>query len=231
MTIFKSMTCVMSSMMIELTTADNVKIKADHYKIDLPSPGISLFHMMPATKRTWRWLAEKINDAGIGVLAIDLRGHGVSEGGPEGYLEFTKEEHAKYFEDVKAAVAYQKKEGHSPLFVGGGSVGASLSLKAVAEIPEVTKAIILSAGLNYIGIDALSIAARIDKDKEVYIVAADDDERSLGSAGEQARKIFAALSCKKKLKVFETGGHGTRILKNHPEFMEELATWLKGNNL
>jgi len=212
---------------ITLTTSDNVMIKGNHYKIPLPSPGISLFHMMPSRKERWRWFVEKLNDVGIGCLAIDLRGHGESDGGPEGYKKYTKEEHRKYWEDVKAAIEYQKKEGHEPLFVGGASVGASLSLRAIAEIPEIKKAIILSAGLNYIGIDALSIAAHMDKDKEVYIVAADDDERSLGSAGEQAREIFEALSCKKKLKVFETGGHGTTILKNHPEFMEELAEWLK----
>jgi len=212
---------------IKLKTSDNVTIAALHYKVETPSPGISLFHMMPSRKERWRWFVAELNKVGIGALAIDLRGHGESDKGPDGYKEFTKEEHKKYFEDAKAAIKFQKEEGHDPLFIAGASVGASLSLKIIHEMPEIKKAIILSAGLNYLDIDAIDIASKMDKDKEIYIVASDDDERRLGSAGVQARKIFEALSCKKKLKVFEIGGHGTTILKNHPEFMEELANWLK----
>jgi len=212
---------------IKLTTTDNVIILGDHYKCPKGSPGISLFHMMPATKESYKPLAEKLQQAGIGVVAIDLRGHGESEGGPEGYGNFTEEDHQKSIEDVKAAIEYQKNENHHPLFIGGASIGANLCLKAIAELDIIEKAILLSPGINYVGIEAIPLAKKVSSSKEIYIVAAKDDVRTLGSADKQAEQIFDALNCKKKIKIFETGGHGTDILTSNPEGIEELINWLR----
>lgn len=212
---------------IKLITSDNVTILGDHYKCPTGSPGISLFHMMPATKESYKPLAEKLQQAGIGVVAIDLRGHGESEGGPEGYNNFTEEEHQKSIEDVKAAIEYQKNENHYPLFIGGASIGANLSLKFIAESNKIEKAILFSPGINYKGIEAIPLAKKVSSSKEIYIVAARDDVRELGSADKQAEQIFNALNCKKEIKIFDTGGHGTDILISNPEMIEELINWLR----
>ncbi|MCH7851085.1 MAG: alpha/beta fold hydrolase [Nanoarchaeota archaeon] len=213
---------------IKLITTDNVVILGDHYRSESANenPGISLFHMMPSTKESYKSLAEKLQQAGIGVVAIDLRGHGESEGGPDGYNNFTEEEHQKSIEDLKTAIEYQKNEGHHPLFILGASIGANLCLKFIAESDMVKKAILLSPGVNYMGIEAISLAKGVSSSKEIYIIAAKDDIREFGSADKEAEQIFDALSCKKKIKLFDTGGHGTDILVSNPEVVEELITWL-----
>ena len=210
---------------ITLQTTDNIKIIGNHFSVKLPSPGISLFHMMPAAKDSFNLFSKKLQQSGTGVLAIDLRGHGESQGGPEGYKKFTDQQHQNSINDVKAAIDFQEKEGHSPLFVGGASIGANLSLQIIAEDPRVKKAILLSPGLNYRGIEALLWARRVSKEKAVFIVSAKDDVRS-GSNAEQSELIFNSLNCKKEMQIFTTGGHGTDILSAHPEFMEELVEWL-----
>ncbi len=100
---------------VEIITGDGIKLVGNHYKFKKGSPGISLFHMMPAAKESFDNFARKLNEAGMGVVAIDLRGHGKSQDGPEGYKSFKDEEHQRSIDDIRAAVDFQRKEVHNPL--------------------------------------------------------------------------------------------------------------------
>ncbi|MBI2038769.1 MAG: alpha/beta fold hydrolase [Candidatus Niyogibacteria bacterium] len=212
---------------ITLETEDGVAIVGDHYKGPQGSPAVLLLHMMPATRASWNAFAGKLNAAGFGALAIDLRGHGESQGGPDGYQDFTDGEHQASIADVRAALAFQEAEGHSKFFIVGASIGANLALQMLAESERVSAAILLSPGINYRGVETLPVIAKVRNEQGVYIVAAKDNVRAGGAAHERAARIFGALTCRKELKIFDTGGHGTDMLVAHPEFMDELADWLK----
>ena len=101
---------------VNLKTADGVNIAGDHHKGPTGGPGVLLLHMMPATKERWGGFASKLNGAGFGALAIDLRGHGESDGGPDGFRDFSDEDHQKSIMDARAAVDFQIAEGHSKIF-------------------------------------------------------------------------------------------------------------------
>lgn len=212
---------------VSLKTADAMNIVSDHYKGPPGSPAVLLLHMMPSGRKSWVEFAEKLNQAGFGALAIDLRGHGESEGGPDGWRNFSDDEHQKSIEDVKAGLEFQKKEGHGALSIAGASIGANLALECLVESDEVKKVILLSPGLNYKGIETLPLAKMVKPERAVYVVAARDDTRSGGPADQMAREIYDALPCKKEIKIFEEGGHGTDILNAHPEIIGELILWLK----
>ena len=209
-----------------LQTSDNKRIVADHYKAKKGSPSILLIHMMPSDRKSYTKFAEKLFEKGIGVLAIDLRGHGESEQGPEGYKSFSDEQHQSSILDVKAGLNFQKDEGHSPMFICGASIGANLALQALTE-ENVKKIILLSPGINYKGIKTLELASKIPDEKAVFILACKADLRSLGSADEQALKIYEALNCNKKIRIFDVGGHGTNILEANPKIMDELISWIQ----
>ena len=87
---------------IFLKTKDNVKIAANYRNIDIskyqqPIGWLVLAHMMPATKESFHQLAEEFQNIGYESIAIDLRGHGQSDGGPNDYTNFSDSEHQKAF--------------------------------------------------------------------------------------------------------------------------------------
>ena len=150
---------------IQLLTTDNVFLSALHYKIEPNSPGMSLFHMMPSTKESYHNFAQKLQNSGIGALAVDLRGHGESQDGPKGYENYSNEQHQKSVFDIKAAIEFQNKEGHAPLFICGASIGANLCLYYLTLSKLVKKAILFSPGLNYKGIEEIPLGKKITKEK------------------------------------------------------------------
>src|SRR3989338_11429544 len=168
---------------IEFKTADGMSICASHWRGEKGSSAVLLLHMMPADRSSWDEFADKLYASGFGVLAIDLRGHGESEGGPDGFRDFSDEDHQKSIEDVRAAIAFQVAEGHSKFFVAGASIGANLALEYLSESERISAAVLLSAGLNYRGIETLPLVEKVRPEQGVLLAAAKDDVRSGGSGG------------------------------------------------
>ena len=212
---------------VELKTADGWTIVGDHYREPQDSPAVLLLHMMPATRGSWEAFANVLNQNGFGALAIDLRGHGESDGGPDGWRDFKDEDHQGSIEDVRAAIAFQRAEGHKKLFIVGASIGANLALQFLAESGDVSAAVLLSPGIAYRGVMTMPAAPSVRPEQGVFIAAAKDDKRAGGAADEMARQIFGALSCRKEFEVFDTGGHGTDLFAAHPELAQKIVNWLR----
>ena len=127
-----------------LITEDNVKIAANLYTVPASAGWIVMSHMMPATKESWDSFAEALQNLGYESIAIDLRGHGESEGGPDGYRSFSDAEQQKKILDLEAAVDYlvqKRKATPEKIVLIGASIGANLSLQYLSQHPEFKKAI------------------------------------------------------------------------------------------
>lgn len=209
---------------VEITTQDNVKIIGDYYPAK-SKRGVLLLHMMPADRKSWASFAGKLQPAGFQALAIDLRGHGESEGGPNGYRDFSDTEHQASRFDVEAAADFLKSRGVSDLHLAGASIGANLALQYLAEHPEVKSAVLFSPGLDYRGIVTAPALEKVREEQGVYLVAADDDSYSRDTVNELSRKI--SLDGRRAQKIFVRGGHGTKLFEVYPEFMDELIEWLR----
>ncbi|MCL5004333.1 MAG: dienelactone hydrolase family protein [Patescibacteria group bacterium] len=213
---------------IFLTTDDSIKIAADLYPVEKPIGWLILTHMMPATKESFNDFAMEAQKNGYESVAIDLRGHGESNSGPEGFFKFSNEEHQKSILDLKAAVDYLIKERNATpdkISFIGASIGANLSLQHIAENPEYKTAILLSPGLNYRGLKTEPLIKKLQPKQKILFVSAEDD----GPNAEENRLLFEAVPDKinKQIKIYETGGHGTDILKNQPELKNLIFEFLK----
>lgn len=213
--------------LIRLKTSDGVNITGDHYKGPAGSPGVVLLHMMPADRKSWAGLAGRLNENGFGALAIDLRGHGESDGGPDGYRQYGDIEHQKSIEDVRVAVEFQIKEGHPKIFLAGASIGANLSLQYLAQSDRVSAAVLLSAGLNYRGVETLPLVRKVRAEQGVFFIASKDDKIRPEGADKMAQILYESSGGVKEIKIFDTGGHGTDLFAKHPELMDEIINWLK----
>ena len=123
--------------LLHLTTSDNIKLAGNYFPVS-PSKQLSrngwvvFLHMMPATKESWTILASQLQQEGYAGLAIDLRGHGISDGGPKGYTQFSDAEHQDSVRDVDAAIDFLTGLGARPeqiIFIGA-SIGTAIRLSA-----------------------------------------------------------------------------------------------------
>jgi len=212
---------------ILLTTKDNVKIAADLYAVENPVGWVVLTHMMPATKESWKNFAADLQKSGYESLAIDLRGHGDSDGGPDGYANFSDAEHQKSILDLEAGVDYLiKYKGASADKISfiGASIGANLSLQYISEHSEFKTAVLLSSGLNYRGIKTEPMIKNLKSGQRIFFVSAKDDDANV----EENQKLYelTPAGVEEKIQIYETGGHGTDILKNQPELENLIIKFL-----
>lgn len=209
-----------------LTTKDGLRIAADYYAVSAATRGVVLLHMMPATRQSWISFAQDLRRAGFVVLAIDLRGHGESQGGPEGYKTFSDVEHQKSRLDVEAAVEFLKSKGITSVSIAGASIGANLALDYLTAHPDARAAVLLSPGLDYRGIRIEGLIERLGSAQRVLAVASDEDEYS----AESVRTLFAhaALGEQKKVIRLNNAGHGTEMLERRPGLLlrDVLVQWL-----
>ena len=215
-----------------LETQDNIKIAANLYGVNNPTGWCVLAHMMPATKKSWQDFAQELQRQNYESLAIDLRGHGESDGGSSGYLDFSDEEHQKSILDLSAAVDYLLKERKAPpdkIILIGASIGANLALQYIKEYPEFKVAVLFSPGLNYKGIETAPLVKNLQAGQKVFFISAKDDKRSGGNNAEMNQKLYdlTPTGVKRKIQIYETGGHGTDILKSYPELSELIFEFIK----
>ncbi|MDP2648083.1 MAG: alpha/beta fold hydrolase [Candidatus Yanofskybacteria bacterium] len=215
---------------MELTTKDNKRIAADYYPAENPRGWVVYLHMMPATKESWRSLASYLAKNGYEGIAIDLRGHGASDGGPNGYEEFSDAEHQASIKDLEAGLKHLEGAGAVPKRIAliGASIGANLALGWLAEHEEYPCAVLLSAGSNYRGIETEPLARELRRGQRVLLVAARDDDRAGGNSAAQNEAIAAAMpeEAGKELLIYETGGHGTMLTEAHPELAEKILNFI-----
>jgi alpha-beta hydrolase superfamily lysophospholipase len=216
---------------IFLTTKDNVKIAADLYGEENPLGWLVLVHMRPATKESWTDLAEEFIKYGYESIAIDLRGHGESDGGPNGYANFSSAEEQKSILDLEAAVNYlvkDRKATSDKISFIGASIGANLALQYISEHPEVKTAVLLSAGLNYRGIQTEPLVKNLKAGQKVFFASSQDDPNAENNVQEnQKLHDLVPLGVGKQIKIYETAGHGTTMLEKEPELKELIWEFIK----
>lgn len=194
-----------------------------------------LLHEAGGRKQNWYWLARSLARRGIGYLAVDLRGHGLSSAAPEGaessYRKFrvTRDDNPwdRMRGDVEAAVQWLVGVGVpiESVALGGAEVGGSIALRYAALNPDVPMLFMLSPGMSYNEVLTVN-AMRAYRDRPILLAVAEDDRRSATetpilyefakrSAGEENATILQAER-----------GHGTRMLYYSRGLIPQILEWI-----
>ncbi|MDZ4252291.1 MAG: alpha/beta hydrolase [Sulfuritalea sp.] len=133
----------------ELRTADGVNLAGQAWLPSQPLAVIAVVHGIAEHSGRYAFLAARANRQGIGVVAVDLRGHGRSPG-ERSYVERFDD----YLLDVDALLlrAQQLAAGR-PLFLKGHSMGGAIALRWLALRRQPLAGLLLSSAALKIGGD------------------------------------------------------------------------------
>jgi uncharacterized protein len=212
--------CLEASETIALRAADGTALSAVWHSPARPAPAVLLVHMLTRNHSEWDATAEALNVSGFGVLALDLRGHGASEGSSTALGSMQQ--------DVQAALDWLKTRPEvlaNRLGIGGASLGATLAVMAAAVDPAVRSIALLSPASEYRGLRCEASMRRfVERAGAVMLVASTGDPYALRSAHH-----FEAMGTgPRDLRVIDgTNAHGTTLLSVRPELVTSLVDWFR----
>lgn len=222
---------------VTFKTQDGWTLAADYSGPGKGKTVAILFHGLGSGKSEWDILEERLASSGVGYLAVDLRGHGESTGGPKGKRDFRsfvrKEDWAGAVNDVLAAVRFLKKKGirENRIILVGASIGANLVLNASVSGSIKPKAIVLlSPGLNYAGITTANAIKRTPASQmPVLIAAAPVDEYAYKSSLILMRLSRSANGPGISL-IEAAEGHGVNMFKGEQnksaKTLQKILDWI-----
>jgi pimeloyl-ACP methyl ester carboxylesterase len=211
-------TAAFATQRVNLRSDDGVALAATWYEPSArPAPAVILVHMLQKSRRDWDQLATRMAGEGIGVLAIDLRGHGESQGAAQDY--------AAMVQDVRAARKFLATRGDvtpSKLGLAGASIGATLVALAAADDPAIVSLALLSPTAEY---RSLKIEPAIRKygARPLLMVASDDD----GYAARTVKELQKSGGGVREMIVLSHAGHGTAMLAGDPDLGRRLVDWFR----
>jgi acetyl esterase/lipase len=126
--------------------------------------------------------------------------------------------------DVRAARRYLAGRSDVSQTIGivGASVGANLAILAAADDPTVRSVVLLSPGLDYLGLKT-EPAMRKYAERPALLVAGANDPYARRSIAELG-KIGPGL---RDARTSEAGGHGTVLLARAPDLVAALVDWFQ----
>lgn len=210
---------------VKLLTEDSKNLVGTFYKSEDSRGSIILLHMLDHDKSSWIDFAKLLQKNKYSVLAVDMRGHGESDGD---WNDFGSDEFNDMVFDVKAAKLYLVKEGVdvTKLSIIGASIGSNIALKYSVADNDVKTIVLLSPGIDYRGV--MSGQDMLDyENRPLLIVASSEDEYSAKSS-EKLLKI--SKSTTKELKMYSGVGHGTDMFDAEPGLMQLIVDWVDKND-
>ncbi|MEO5896264.1 MAG: alpha/beta hydrolase [Vicinamibacterales bacterium] len=204
---------------IALRTQDGIALVATWYEpAARPAPAVILVHMLQRSRRDWDGFGARLASEGIGALAIDLRGHGESQGAAGDNLSVM-------LEDIKTARRYLASRfdvNHARIGLAGASAGANLAaLEASVDAGTVSLAL-LSPSLDYRGL-RIEAAVRKYGSRPLLLVVGDDDAYAMRSA-KDLQKAGGGI---RELLVLKNAGHGTNMLNAPEDLPQQLVQWFR----
>lgn len=183
---------------VTLTATDGTSLVGDLYENG--SKGIILLHQLNLDRTSWETFAKELQRQGYTVLALDLRGHGESQGD---WHTFSETQFVAMLQDARAAATFLRNREKSIFAIMGASIGANTAFRYSSE--NKVPAILLSPGLNYRGIDINNITSTAP----TLVIVGKRDSYAYSSSQElEKNNLFG----RHELLAVESEAHGTFLL-------------------
>jgi pimeloyl-ACP methyl ester carboxylesterase len=201
---------------VTLTTADGVTLSGQTWGTG--ARGVLLVHDEGRTRDDWSSFAPRLANAGMQVLAIDLRGHGASS-----KVTLTEADWVKLEQDVAAGVKWLGSHGVTELHVVGARLGGSLGLQVAAKNPEVDDLVLLSPAASIHGVK-VSTAAAGYSGRPLLVVTTGEDPIGMKTAA----FLDGSTTGPHRLVSYPNAGSGAAMLNTVAPLETVLLAWLGG---
>ncbi len=209
---------LLSVQRVSFVSSDGITIAANLYEpSSRPAPAVVLVHMLGRSKDDWDALAERLQDAGLIALALDLRGHGRSAGSDAMLPPMVN--------DVRAAVEWVSARPNAKpgsVAVVGASLGANLAALAAADSATVRAIALLSPSLDYRGVRLDAVLMKKIGERPMWLAASTQDPYAL-----RTLKELTAGGGVREQRLTNASGHGASLLVADPDLAQGLVDWLK----
>ena len=203
-------------------TPDGVALRGVWQSPAQQAPAILLVHSYLRSHADWDVAAGQLHDAGFGVLAVDLRGHGSSPGSlPSDSLQ-------PLVVDVKAALAWLRAEptvNASKLGVAGLSLGTTLALLASGPDTSVKSLALVSPAMEFRGLRVdTAMHAFAGRSGAALLIAG-----ALDPYGARcARQLAEVQPGLRDLQLVDgSPANGRTLLAEHPDLVATLVDWFR----
>jgi dienelactone hydrolase len=181
-----------------------------------PSPAVVLVPMLGRPKDDWDAIGQRLADASILAVAIDLPG--LSDPGDSKVL-------GAWSGDVRAAVAYlSSRTDVRPGSVGiaGASFGATLAVLGAAGDPSVRSLALISPSLEYRGV-RIEAAMKQYGGRPALLIASSQDPYAARSTRDLAKDSTGT----RETRFSDVAAHGTVLLARDGEAVRALIEWFQ----
>jgi uncharacterized protein len=181
-----------------------------------PAPAVVLVPMLGRSKDDWQSVAQRLAEANITALAIDLPASSppAEAGALNGWQA-----------DVKAALEYlagRPEVRSGALGVAGASLGANLGVLAAASDPRVRSLVLVSPSLDYRGV-RIEAAMRQYGARPALLMASLKDP----FAARTVRELAKEPPGPRETRWAESTAHGTQLLAREPDLVRAIVEWFQ----
>ena len=211
---------------VTVTTADNVAIRGTFYAAEKPGPGVLLIHMCRAdsNRTNWSAVAERLANAGIHTLTIDLRGYGESAGSEPPFTtmaNFISFWRTTGMHDIDAGMEFladQPSVDAEVIGFGGASCGVFLGIEAAVRYPNIVALALLSGPFDDEAASQLAGLGGVP----VLGAASEGD----GRAYEAMKRVFVATPHPGSRNIqYKGDAHGTDMFRTAADLQQEITDW------
>ena len=181
-----------------------------------PAPAVVLVPMLGRSKDDWQSVAQRLADANITALAIDLPALSPADPG----------DLSAWHSVVDAGVAYlTTRSGEvnaASIGVAGASLGASLAALTAASNPAVRSLVLVSPSLDYRGVRIEPAFIRYGARPALLISSVHDPY-----AARSVRTLARDKDANRQSRWSSVAAHGTLLLARDPDLVRSLVEWFQ----